>query len=88
MDAARKRRRTNPDTTGQLSDLNNDHVISPDGNFIYASSDDGHIYRLPILGGDPTRISNEHPGRFQYYLHGISPDGLELAYVGLRGPET
>ncbi|HHY49990.1 MAG TPA: PQQ-binding-like beta-propeller repeat protein [Alphaproteobacteria bacterium] len=70
--------------TGPLRDLNNDHVLSPDGRTIYVSSDDGHLYAVPIGGGDPRRISNRQPGRFKYYLHGISPDGKTLAYVGVQ----
>jgi Tol biopolymer transport system component len=74
--------------TGSLCDLNNDHVLSPDGEFVYVSSDDGHLYRVGIGGGIPQRISNEHPSFFQYYLHGVSPDGLELAYVGVEKPDN
>lgn len=72
--------------TGFLSDLNNDHVVSPDGAWLFVSSRDGHLYRLGSEGGAPTRVSNDHgPDRgFRYYLHGISPDGSELAYVGLE----
>ena len=33
---------------GEVDDFNNDHVLSPDGETIYASSDDGHIYSLPV----------------------------------------
>lgn len=71
--------------TGHLADLNNDHVLSPDGTTLYVSSDDGHLYSLPAAGGAPTRISNIHAEPFHYYLHGISPDGLELAYVAVEG---
>ena len=67
--------------TGPLHDLNNDHVLSPDGSSIYVSSDDGHIYVLPITGGTPQRVSNQHPHRHHYYLHGISPDGSTLVYT-------
>jgi TolB protein len=71
--------------TGPLADLNNDHVISPDGATLYLSSDDGHLYAVPIEGGTPRRVSNSHPTPFHYYLHGISPDGAELAYVAIEG---
>jgi TolB protein len=73
--------------TGQLRDLNNDHVLSPDGRTIYVSSDDGHLYRLPVAGGEPVRVSNTHDTPFHYYLHGISPDGATLAYVGVEGED-
>ncbi|MBN9333827.1 biopolymer transporter Tol [Devosia sp.] len=74
------------ETTG-LDDLNNDHVLSPDGRAIYVSSDDGHLYSVPFEGGSPRRISNEHPTPHHYYLHGISPDGETLAYVAVERPE-
>src|SRR5262245_39230978 len=56
--------------SGHLSDLNNDHVLSPDGSTIYVSSDDGHLYALPFSGGTPRRVSNTHDTPFHYYLHG------------------
>ncbi len=70
--------------TGGLNDLNNDHVLSPDGATIYVSSDDGHLYALPFEGGTPCRVSNEHATPHHYYLHGISPDGKTLAYVAVE----
>ena len=75
--------------TGSLADLNNDHVLSPDGSMIYVSSDDGHLYALPFTGGTPRRVSNTHHTPHHYYLHGISPDGETLAYVAIekRGEE-
>jgi TolB protein len=64
--------------------LNNDHVISPDGENIYVTARDGHLYRLPWRGGDATRLTlpSDPARRFKYYLHGVSPDGLTLAAVG------
>lgn len=72
--------------SGHLADLNNDHVLSPDGTTIYVSSDDGHLYALPFAGGTPRRVSNTHATPHHYYLHGISPDGLMLAYVAVEKP--
>ncbi|MGV3550568.1 TolB family protein [Rhizobium sp.] len=71
--------------TGVLKDLNNDHVLSPDGQTLYVSSNDGHLYALPVTGGAPRRVSNTHDRPFHYYLHGISPDGTTLAYVAVEG---
>jgi Tol biopolymer transport system component len=64
---------------------NNDHVLSPDGKVIYFSAR-GHIYTVPFGGGTPRRISNEHAAiaRLVYWLHGISPDGKNLAFCGER----
>ncbi len=72
--------------TGTVEDLNNDHVLAPDGKHIYLSANDGHLYVCALSGGAPRRISNDHdPARgFRYYLHGVSPDGLTLTYVGLE----
>jgi Tol biopolymer transport system component len=70
--------------TGPLRDLNNDHVLAPDGETIYVSSNDSHIYALPLAGGTPRRVSNTHPERHHYYLHGTSPDGSLLVYTGVE----
>ena len=72
--------------TGSVRDLNNDHVLSPDGQTVYLSSDNGHLYAVPITGGEPRRVSNDHPAPHHYYLHGISPDGKTLSYVAVEGP--
>lgn len=67
-----------------VRDANNDHVISPDGRFIYISSGDGHLYQVPAGGGAPRKVSNDHSEPFRYFLHGISPDGRTLAYTGAQ----
>ncbi len=72
---------------GAVDDFNNDHVLSPNGQTIFASSDDGHIYALPSSGGVPRRVSSEKKPH-HCYLHGISPDGSTLAYVGLEQSGT
>lgn len=72
--------------TGALRDLNNDHVLSPDGRTIYLSANDGHLYSVAVTGGEPLRVSNTHATPHHYYLHGISPDGATLAYVAVEGP--
>ena len=72
--------------TAPIENINNDHCLSPDGKTIYISSNDGHLYAVPIDGGTPIKISNDQDParRFIYYLHGVSPDGKTLAYVGLE----
>jgi Tol biopolymer transport system component len=65
--------------------VNNDHVLSPDGQTIFFSAFE-HLYAVPIAGGKPKRVSNEHPAerKFKYFLHGISPDAKTLSYVGVE----
>jgi len=70
---------------GGVTELNNDHVLSPDGGTVYVSSDDGHLYAVSLMGDPaPRRVSNDRGPHFRYYLHGISPDGAQLAYIGLE----
>ncbi|MET4095451.1 biopolymer transporter Tol [Arthrobacter sp. UYCu712] len=65
-----------------LPDLNNDHVLGPTGTRIYVSANDGHIYEAGLAGGPATRITAEDG--FFHFLHGVSPDGKQLAYVGIE----
>ncbi|MFM2056547.1 MAG: hypothetical protein RLY71_932 [Pseudomonadota bacterium] len=76
--------------TGTHAPANNDHVLSPDGQTIYFSTDDGRLLAVPFEGGTPREVSNRHPAEaaFRYYLHGVSPDGAQLAYVGLRATDA
>lgn len=71
--------------TGEVKNANNDHVISPDGSTIYFSAG-MEIYAVAFQGGTPRRVTNDHPekNQFRHYLHGISPDGSTLAYVGME----
>lgn len=67
-----------------LAPINNDHVLGPDGNTMYVSCEDGHIYALSLTGAAaPRRVTNDHGANFKHYLHGVSPDGKTLAYIGL-----
>jgi len=71
--------------TGLATRCNNDHLISPDGTQLGISdnSQEEHkslVYILPIEGGAPRRITQKSPS----YLHGWSPDGKTLAFVGER----
>lgn len=76
--------------TGDIRQCNNDHVISADGKWIVFSSNDpantkGHnsyVYIVPFEGGSPQKITPDGPS----YLHGISPDGKNVAYCAFRGP--
>jgi len=73
--------------TGATLQFNNDHVLSPDGRTLYLSASNGHLYAVPVTGGEPRRLSNLHALPHYYYLHGISPDGQTLCYVAIEGPE-
>lgn len=63
-----------------LPDINNDHVLAPDGHSIFMSAADGHIYRGSLTGGSVERVTHDEGWHF---LHGVSPDGRRLAYVEL-----
>lgn len=67
---------------GELAEINNDHLLDPDGEHIFISVEDGHIYRAPLAGGTPTRITSSKTRL--HFLHGVSPDGAELAYIGIE----
>ena len=63
----------------RLPEINNDHVLSPDGTSIYMSATDGQIYKGALSGGPVERIT-VNDGVW-HFLHGVSPDGGELAWV-------
>lgn len=63
----------------RLPELNNDHVLDPDGEHIYLSAMDGHIYRGALTGGPVERVTPDDG--MWHFLHGVSPDGARLAYV-------
>ena len=67
-----------------VPNLNNDHVLSPDHQNIYVSAnDDWHIYKAPASGGQAGKITKDLPNQL-HFLHGVSFDETELAYVQLR----
>lgn len=70
---------------GDVEGVNNDHVLSPDGERVYFSAL-GHVYCVSLEGGDVRRVSNVHPAeqRYSYWLHGVSPDEETLAYVSVE----
>jgi TolB protein len=55
-----------------IPDLNNDHVLAPDGEHIYLSANDGHIYQAPLNGGRARRMTNTDRPERMHYLHGVS----------------
>jgi hypothetical protein len=68
-----------------VPDLNNDHVLAPDGERIFVSAMDWHIYDASLSGG-PTRRVTGGSGidGLMHFLHGVSPDGQRLAFIGLE----
>jgi TolB protein len=74
--------------TGTVTNNNNDHVISFDGNTLGLSNNvralgGSVIYTVPISGGNPKQITPKGPS----YLHGWSPDGNFLVFCGERNGE-
>lgn len=69
---------------GSIPDLNNDHVLAPDGQHVYLSAMDTHIYRAPLAGGSAHRVTPEDGS--WHYLHGVASDG-RLAYVEIAGAD-
>jgi Tol biopolymer transport system component len=71
--------------TGAAVGCNNDHGLSPDGQWLAISSGhekkDSLIYIVPARGGAPRLVTPHGPS----YWHGWSPDGKTLAYCGKRG---
>src|SRR3954453_14913491 len=76
LDLGQMRLETTP-LTG-IPGLNNDHILDPDGAHVFLSANDGHIYRAALRGGPATRITKDDG--FFHFLHGVRPDGQELAY--------
>jgi Tol biopolymer transport system component len=71
------------DTSG-VAYLNNDHVLLGEAD-ILASAFDWHIHRIDLRSGAAQRITSDDPARpLRRFLHGVSPDGKELAFVGIE----
>ncbi|NNC12329.1 biopolymer transporter Tol [Planctomonas sp. JC2975] len=70
--------------TGDIDSSNNDHVVSPDGHHLYISAEDKHIHEVSLADGTARRVTHDHDQPFNHYLHGISPDGRTLSYIGLE----
>jgi Tol biopolymer transport system component len=76
--------------TAFAKNINNDHVLSPDGKFIGLShhtgtggDSDSAVFIVPITGGVPKPVTEKSPS----YLHGWSPDGKYLLYTAERETE-
>jgi Tol biopolymer transport system component len=73
--------------TGTLNRINNDHVLSFDGEMLGISDQSAGggstIYTVATGGGTPRRITSLTPS----YLHGWSPDRKWLVYTGGRNKE-
>jgi TolB protein len=66
-----------------VPDLNNDRVLAPDGATVFVSANDWHIYEAKLDGGQARRITPDTGSRM-HFLHGVSPDGSTLAYIGVE----
>lgn len=70
--------------TGFAARLNNDHGISPDGQWLAISNHTeigkSCIYILPIAGGTPRQVTANTPS----WWHGWAPDGTRIAYAAAR----
>lgn len=65
--------------------LNNDHVPGPDGDTMFVSGYDWHIHRTSLSRGVHEQITRDDPERpLRHFLHGVSGDGQELAFVGIE----
>lgn len=70
--------------TSAIDTANNDHVLSPRGDLLYLSAGDGHIHAVELATGTARQVTNDHGPDFIHYLHGVSPDGTLLAYIGFE----
>lgn len=70
----------------RLPPVNNDHVLDPDGRHIFISTyENWQIYRAPLAGGSAIQITGKGgPPDLRNFLHGISPDGFQLVFVGVQ----
>ncbi|MDH6268838.1 TolB protein [Rhizobium sp. SG_E_25_P2] len=65
--------------------VNNDHVPAPDGKTLYVSCYDWRIHGVSIETRDHWLVSRDEPSSpLRHFLHGVSPNGKELAFVGVE----
>ncbi|MCV3768721.1 helix-turn-helix domain-containing protein [Rhizobium sp. TRM95796] len=74
-----------------MCDLNNNHVISPDGRFIYVSSDNGHLYyryvdhkAIPVFASDGSLIEWHGMSWIRDAPHMTSHQTVELQGIHVR----
>jgi Tol biopolymer transport system component len=79
-----------PIAISDVPPLNNDHVLDPGGQHVFVSAyDDWQLYRAPLGGGAAERITGrDSPSGLMHFLHGVSPDAKQLAFVGVRAEEA
>lgn len=70
--------------TGRCVGLNNDHVLSPDGETLGICDKGAYgkscIYLLPASGGAPRQVTKNLPS----WLHGWAPSGQRIVYTAVR----
>jgi hypothetical protein len=68
-----------------LPNLNNDHVAGVERDTMFVSGFDGHLHRVDLEARTSVQVTADDPARPMFhFLHGVSPDGKELAFVGLE----
>lgn len=80
--------RLEPISTGIAGRCNNDHGFTRDGRILFGShyeAEGAQIYAVPVAGigagQAPEKVSCATPS----WWHGLSPDGLTMAYPAARG---
>ncbi|WP_430593171.1 TolB family protein [Humidisolicoccus flavus] len=68
--------------------INNDHVLAPRDDEMFVSGNDGHLYWVRLSTGVSHQLT--HDDSRLHFLHGVSPDGKTLAYIGIdrKGPSV
>jgi len=71
-----------------LPAVNNDHVLAADREHVFFSARDYHLYEGSVHGGKVRRVSLDHSPTRMHFLHGVSPDGSTLAYIGIEADDA